>query len=112
MKQLLVVLILCVSFSVQAEDSEAEKLIKGCNELVGIHKNYSEKRLSASLFASSSDSMLAGYCMGVTKLLTEFGGRSCGGRNWYELAELIANQWKIQSINVTVDKALRNICRG
>jgi hypothetical protein len=112
MKSLMVLLLLCVSFSIQADDSEAEKLFQGCNELVGIYENYGEKRLFASLVVSSSDAMLAGYCMGVTKFLTGFGKRDCGGRSWLELAEVIAKQWKVRTQLVSVDKALSRICRG
>jgi|TARA_B110000196_G_C21047232_1_gene615484 hypothetical protein len=112
MKYLLVIIMVLSTFSVNADDSEAEKLIQGCNELVSIYKNHNDKRLLASMLASSSDAMLAGYCMGVTKTLTGFGKRECGGRDWYELAEVIAEKWKVKSQNISVNRALGNICRG
>lgn len=111
MKYLLITLMLFSTFSVYADDSEAEKLFQGCNELVSIYKNYNDKRLLASMLTSSSDAMLAGYCMGVTKAFTGFGNSECGGRDWYELAEFIATKWKLKSQNISVNRALSNICR-
>jgi len=111
MKQFLVLLILFSSFSVYAKNSETENLVKGCNELVGIYENHKEKRLVSSLIVSSSDSLLAGYCMGVTKSLTTLYS-SCRGRNWYQLAERIANEWEIEEKNASFDRYLRRMCNG
>lgn len=111
MKALLLLLILPLSFMVQAKDSDGEKLIKGCNELIGIYKNKNEKRLLASQLVSSSDAMLAGYCMGVVKVIDGFGENSCKGRSWYELAEIIAEKWEVKAQQISVNRVLKRICR-
>lgn len=111
MKYLLVIFFIFNSITASAKDSETEKLIKGCNELVGIYKNHKEKRLMSSMLASSSDALLAGYCMGITKSLTALSINSCGRRDWYQLAESIANEWDFEPKKISLDIALRRVCR-
>ena len=112
MRGLLIVLMLSFAPISYAQDMDAKRLAQGCNELIGIYKNKNEKRLLASQLVSSSDAMLAGYCMGVTTLISNFGLNECRGRNWYELAEVIASTWKLTKHKVSVDRVLRSICHG
>jgi hypothetical protein len=136
MKGLLVFLVLTFTTTVYAKDSDGERLVKGCNELIGMYKNKSEKRLLASQLTSSSDAMLAGYCMGVIKTYKQvanprvyydqvkcgYGVRGpchkvkkvtlCKHNDWYEIAEAVAGYWEIKQVKHTVSELLEGVCNG
>jgi len=135
MKSVLALLLLFTSM-VQANNFEGEQFIKGCNELVGIYKNKSERRLLASQLASSEDSILAGYCMGVIKAYKQIGNPrvyreqvQCGYRvrgpcyevkevtlckhnDWFEIAEAVASHWGVKKSKDSISKLLESICNG
>ncbi|MEY8198604.1 MAG: hypothetical protein RPS47_05135 [Colwellia sp.] len=136
MKILMIVAALMLTATVQAKESEGERLIQGCSELVGIYKNKSEKRFLASQLASSSDALLAGYCMGVIKAYKQlanprvyyeqvkcgYGVRGpchkvkevtlCKHDDWFEIAEAVASYWKIKKVDYSVNELLEDVCNG
>lgn len=113
MKELLLVLVLLfTSIAVQADNKDGERLIKGCNELMGMYKNKNEKRLMTSLTVSSSDAMLAGYCMGVVKMAVSQHKNRCYTRDWYQLAEYIASNWRMNDQKLSMHSAVREVCSG
>lgn len=136
MKYFLILLVMCGSYSVQAENSDGERLVKGCNELIGMYKNKNEKRFLASQLVSPSDAMLAGYCMGVIKSFKQmanprvtyelvqcaYRGQGpchkitemtlCEYDDWYEIAEKVANYWEAEKTNYSVNELLIGVCSG
>jgi len=136
MKGLLLFLALTFATTVHAKDSDGERLVQGCNELIGIYKNKNEKRFLASQLVSVSDAMLAGYCMGVIKSYKKFanprvsyvpvrcgyGVRGpchkvtevtlCEHDDWFEIAEVVASYWKIKKVNHSVRELLEDVCNG
>lgn len=136
MKLVLVLLISLFTSMVQAKTSEGEQFIKGCNELVGIYKNKKEKRYLASQLASPSDTMLAGYCMGVIKAYKQIGNPRvhyeqiqcgygvrgpchkvkevtlCKHDDWFEIAEVVASYWDVKNSNDSISALLDSACRG
>ena len=85
-----------VSAKVNPFDSNDGKfLINSCQEAIEIFKNRSEKRLLAAQMTSVSEAMRAGFCIGVLEQYSK--SHSCSNRysgrsNWYQMAEVIANQ--------------------
>ena len=77
------------------DSNDGKFLINSCQEAIEIFKNKSEKRLLAAQMTSVSEAMRAGYCIGVLEQYSK--SHSClygysGGNNWYQMAEVIANQ--------------------
>ncbi|MEZ9741900.1 hypothetical protein AB4283_06520 [Vibrio splendidus] len=72
--------------------SNAEKLslVNSCVELINIYDSKSSKRLLAAQTTSLSESLRAGYCLGVIDQYekSEYGCRS----DWYERAQFIARE--------------------
>ncbi len=136
MKLIWILLITLFTSMVHAKTSEGEQFIKGCNELVGIYKNKSEKRLLAAQLVSASDSMLAGYCMGVIKAYKQlanprvhyervqcgYGVRGpchkvkevtlCKHDDWFEIAEVVASYWDVKKSSDSISALLDSVCRG
>lgn len=134
MKGLLIFLMLSFAMTTQAQDSDGERFVQGCNELIGIYKNKKEKRLLASQLVSSSDAMLAGYCMGVIKAFKQVANPRviyervqcadrvrgpchqvkevtwCQNDDWFEIAERVANYWNVEPINYSVSELLTDVC--
>ncbi len=134
MRGVLIILMLSFASVSYAQDSDGERLVQGCNELIGIYKNKKEKRLLASQLVSSSDAMLAGYCMGVIKAFKQvanprvtyervqcaYGVRGpchkvkevtwCQNDDWFEIAERVANYWNVEPINYSVSELLTDVC--
>lgn len=136
MRGLLIILMLSIAPISYAQDSDGERLVQGCNELIGIYKNKKEKRLLASQLVSSSDAMLAGYCMGVIKAFKQvanprvfyervqcaYGVRGpcheirevtlCKYEDWFEIAEKVAAYWKFKpkSTSKSVSELLTAAC--
>jgi len=108
-KPFLICVFLLSAYDVHA-NSDAEKLVKGCNELMGMYKNRSEKRFLASQLASSSDSLLAGFCLGATKAYINMRYSSCDHDDWYELAESVAGMWSLKDYSGSVSSVLKQAC--
>ena len=105
----LICILLLSSYEVHA-NTEGEKLVSGCNELMGMYKNRSEKRFLASQMASSSDSLLAGFCLGATKAYIDTHFSSCIHNDWYELAESVAGLWSLSDSSGSVSSLLKQAC--
>ncbi len=112
MKAMLILLTVLFISPVQAKDSEGEKLIQGCSELLGMYKNKKEKRLMAGLLASSSDALLAGYCLGMVKAYRQFSNNACYADSWFDMAETIASEWTLKDKRYSVNALLNSACRG
>lgn len=97
------------SYEVHA-NTEGEKLVSGCNELMGMYKNRSEQRFLASQMTSSSDSLLAGFCLGATKAYMDTHFSSCRHNDWYELAESVAGMWSLNDSSGSVSSLLKQAC--
>ncbi len=111
-KPFLICLFLLSGHEVHA-NSDAEKLVKGCNELMGMYKNMSEKRFLASQLASSSDSLLAGFCLGATKAYINMDYISCKHDDWYKLADSVAGMWSLTEYSgseSSVSTVLKKAC--
>lgn len=105
------IFIFCLSLEAKAE-SEGEKLISGCNELMGIYANRSEKRFLASQLVSASDTMLAGFCLGATKAYISENSYNCRYSSWYNLAEAIAGKYSIKDNWSSLREVLQDGCKG
>jgi hypothetical protein len=110
-KYLLFFIFLSTSIEANAT-SDVEKLVTGCNELMGMYKNRYEKRLLASQMASSSDSLLAGFCLGATKVYINTRYSSCDHADWYKLAESVAGMWSLKENSGSVYSVLKRACDG
>ncbi|MGY5451437.1 hypothetical protein ACVFI8_10900 [Agarivorans sp. MS3-6] len=84
-KILLATLVLSTSTSVLAKPVD---LTESCTELVNIYQSKHKQQLFAAQTTSLSESLRAGYCLGV---LTEFAEShySCGS-DWFKRAKFIA----------------------
>ncbi|WP_313506193.1 hypothetical protein [Stutzerimonas kunmingensis] len=75
----------------------AERLVKGCSELVAIYHQRDQKKMLAGWTTSASDALLAGYCRGV---LDEFRRTSlCDTHDWHVQAQRVAQANTSASIN-------------
>ncbi|CAG9297559.1 hypothetical protein [Celerinatantimonas diazotrophica] len=63
-------------------------LVNSCVELVNIYKSRNEQHLLAAQTTSLSQSLRAGYCLGV---LTQYAESHSCYSNWFKRAEYIAN---------------------
>lgn len=99
------------------DSNDGEFLINSCREAIEIFKNRSDKRLLAAQMTSVSEAMRAGFCIGVLEQYKK--SHSCSHRylqrsNWYQMAEVIANQpYKIDgyysiSPSIILEKAYCN----
>ncbi|WP_218938226.1 hypothetical protein [Parashewanella tropica] len=72
--------------NVQAKEPKMS-LIEGCHELVNIQKNKNERRLLAAQTTSLSESLRAGYCLGV---IAEYARTKDCHSDWFDRAKFIA----------------------
>ncbi|MDB1124684.1 hypothetical protein [Vibrio algarum] len=86
-KSFLVVFTLCLLPSLSSAKSLS--LSVSCGELMDIYSSKNEKKLLAAQTTSLSESLRAGYCLGVIEQYakSEYGCRS----DWYKRAEFIAS---------------------
>lgn len=82
-------------------------LIEGCVELINIYKSSKEQRLLAAQTTSLSESLRAGYCLGVLDQYakTEYRCRS----DWFKRAKFIAT-YSLEEHPPTEDKLLELSC--
>lgn len=84
--------ILAIALASLPMGSNAEKLslVDSCVELINIYNSKSSKRLLAAQTTSLSESLRAGYCLGVINQYSKskYGCRS----DWYERAQFIAHE--------------------
>ena len=93
---LLLVFISVSSWATLDEIEEGEKLAKGCVELTQLYTKRHERSFVASRFASSADTLLAGYCLGTVQAYKRFeGSNRCYEEDWYEMATYIAGGVRI-----------------
>ncbi len=62
-------------------------LIEGCNELVNIYKSKNKKHLLAAQTTSLTESLRAGFCLGVIK---EYSKNHRCRSDWFDRAKFIA----------------------
>ena len=91
MKQLKIVLLSVllgnsVSTVVSAKEPKIS-LIDGCHELVNIYKSKNEQKLLAGQTTSLSESLRAGYCLGV---MAEYSNNHYCRSDWYDRAKFIS----------------------
>ncbi len=110
-KYLMLCTLLLTGFEASA-NSDGKNLVAGCNELMGMYKNRSEKRFLASQLASSADSLLAGFCLGATKAYINTRYPSCNHEDWYALAESVAGMWPLKKYSGSVTAVLKRACDG
>jgi hypothetical protein len=129
------------SNTASASSKDGRKLLDGCNEVVNIYNKNQEKKLWAGLTTSNSESLKAGYCMGVMTAYKSFGsirtvrqGYECGrdtyygyrnetcykdvevndcdNETWFEMASIVARKWSAKSKNYSTSGLLAGICNG
>lgn len=109
----LIALYSLLNFSPMAEarESDKDRLISSCVELVIVYKNRSEKRLQAALTTSLSEALMAGYCRGV---LEEHANhtRGCSSSDWLNMAKFIAGQDLFRENYRSSRDLLGNACNG
>ncbi|MGV3002728.1 hypothetical protein [Vibrio sp. E150_018] len=73
-----------------ASSAAAITLVDSCVELVNIYESKNSKHLLAAQTTSLSESLRAGYCLGVIEQYakSEYGCRS----DWYDRAQFIARE--------------------
>lgn len=138
---LLVLTAIAYSNTVSASSTDGRKLLDGCNEVVNIYNKNQEKKLWAGLTTSNSESLKAGYCMGVMSAYKSFGairtvrqGYDCGrdtyygyrnktcykdvevndcdNETWFEMASIVARKWSAKSKGYSTSGLLAGICNG
>ncbi|WP_417594429.1 hypothetical protein [Oceanospirillum sp.] len=90
--------------------SDGERLIKGCSELIGMYNKIGEEGMLTSISYAQKDTLLAGYCLGVLKAITQSKDYNCRGRGWYRLAEDLANEWRPDMKSLGLRSALGKVC--
>jgi hypothetical protein len=129
------------STNVNASIKDAARLVDGCNEAVSIYNKKQEKKLWAGLTTSNSESLKAGYCIGVMEAYKSFGsirtvrqsyecGRDsyygyrnktcyknvevndCDNDTWFKMATSISKKWSIESKSYSASDLLNGICDG
>lgn len=75
------------------DNRDPQFLIKSCREVIEIFERRDKKKFLAGVATSISEAMRAGYCIGVVQQYRQ-SGSDChlGNRDWFSIAELIANE--------------------
>lgn len=136
---LLLFFLVFVSFPSFANFDDGEKLVDGCNEVVNIYNKNQEKKLLAGITTSKSESLRAGFCIGVLSAYKQYGaiktvrrsyecGRDtyygyrsktcyrnvtinqCEGKSWFELATVVAGKWSVKPKKRTMESLLQGVC--
>ena len=93
--------------AVRAE-TESERLINGCSELVDIYDEHEKARFMAAQVTSLSEAMRAGYCQGV---IDEYRRTSnCQVESRMAMAKRIANMQNLKASDT--DTLLMSACHG
>jgi hypothetical protein len=89
-------------------ETDAERLINGCAELVDIYDEHEKARFMAAQTTSLSEAMRAGYCQGV---IDEYRRNSnCQTESRMQMAKRIAD---MQNLKVSdTNTLLRSACHG
>lgn len=72
-------------------NAKSFSLIDSCVELINIYKSKNTKHLLAAQTTSLSQSLRAGYCLGVIEQYDNSSYRHCYS-DWYVRAQFIANE--------------------
>jgi hypothetical protein len=120
---------------------DAARLVDGCNEAISIYNKKQEKKLWAGLTTSNSESLKAGYCIGVLSAYKSFGSirtvrqsyecgqdsyygyrnktcyknvevNDCDNETWFEMASIVAKKWSVKDKKHTTSELLTGICDG
>ena len=120
---------------------DAARLVDGCNEAISLYNKKQEKKLWAGLTTSNSESLKAGYCIGVLSAYKSFGSirtvrksyecrqdsyygyrnktcyknvevNDCDNETWFEMASIVAKKWSVKDKNHTTSELLTGICDG
>lgn len=107
-KSTAVLLIAMLFTAVAYAETDPERLINGCSELVDIYDEHEKARFMAAQSTSLSEAMRAGYCLGV---IDEYRRKSyCQTESRMEIAKRIASMQGNKYSNT--DILLGNACRG
>ncbi|MGF1749536.1 hypothetical protein [Vibrio cionasavignyae] len=102
-----ITLILTLCLAPALSLAKAPSLTESCVELISIYASKNEKHLLAAQTTSLSESLRAGYCLGVIEqhAKAEYGCRS----NWFKRAEFIA-KYALEERPPSEQKILRLSC--
>lgn len=138
---LIIINAIIYSHNASAASIDSKKLADGCNEAINIYNKKQEKKLLVGLTTSNSESLKAGYCIGVMSAYKSFGsirtvkeGYECGrdtgysyrnktcyrnievndcdNETWFEMAELVMTKWRGLDKKNSTSEILNGICDG
>lgn len=138
---LIIINAIIYSHNASADAIDSEKLVDGCSEAINIYNKKQEKKLLVGLTTSNSESLKAGYCIGVMSAYKSFGsirtvreGYECGrdtyygyrnktcyrnievndcdNETWFDMAELVTMKWKGLGKKNLTSEVLNGICDG
>lgn len=143
LKLLVMLFLTAIAYSntASASSTDGRKLLDGCKEVVNIYNKNQEKKLWAGLTTSNSESLKAGYCIGVMETYKSFGsirtvrqsyecGRGsyygyrnktcyknvevndCDNETWFEMASIVAKKWSFKDKKNSTSELLTGICDG
>lgn len=93
MKALALALVLLAGTSAPAAQADdAQRLLQGCRELVGIYAKREQMRLAAGLTTSLSEALRAGYCQGVVEQFRRQRDEACATPDGFAQAQRIASE--------------------
>lgn len=103
----LIILTISLCFLPQLSSAKSLPLVESCSELVNIYASKNEQHLLAAQTTSLSESLRAGYCLGVLEQYakSEYSCRS----NWFRRAEFIA-KYVLEESHPSESKLLRLSC--
>lgn len=103
-KPLLTTLILSVSLPLSAQTLS---LVDSCVELVNIYESKNQVKVFAAQTTSLSESLRAGYCLGV---LQEYSQNQYCRKDWFKKAEFIA-KFQTQTDMISERQLLKMTCK-
>lgn len=106
LKPKLLTIFLCVFSSLSY--AEYLPLVDSCTELVSIYASRDEKRFLAAQTTSISESLRAGYCLGVLKQYEKSNYFNCHS-NWYDRAKFIST-YSLKKHRPSENELLRLSC--
>lgn len=138
---LIIINAIIYSHNASADYLDSEKLVDGCNEAINIYNKKEEKKLLVGLTTSNSESLKAGYCIGVMSAYKSFGsirtvreGYECGrdtsygyinktcyrnvevndcdNETWFDMAKFVTTKWRGLDKKNSTSEVLNGICDG
>ncbi|MFT6859176.1 MAG: hypothetical protein ACI9LY_000973 [Arenicella sp.] len=110
----IIYVLLIISSSVFASTDE-QRLLEGCKQLVSLHKNKTDQRVIMEFVMSPSDTLLAGYCLGMVQSFVRYSttkfyrcgtsnnriceAKRCSKTDWYSVAKGISSIASIKSVD-------------